>query len=159
MIRKTKIRKNKNFLRVTQGSCRVVHLSAPTVLLVGACIFLEQVMSDLWLVMRQQNLCQGSSDSWCFVMLQVILGEICKVCPRWERDSIHMHHFWFNQEAWLNCFISASTSSDITTWICISYWWYWCIFLYILALTDWLLIVNESHLVISDLLMLSKKED
>lgn len=77
------------------GSCRVVHLSALPVVFVGARMFLEHVMSHLWLEMRQLNHCQNPSDSR-FVMFQVAFGEMWKVCLHPERASIHMHHFCFN---------------------------------------------------------------
>lgn len=47
--------------------------------------------------MRKHNLCWGETDSWCFVMLKVALGEIWRVCLRWERASIHMCHCWLER--------------------------------------------------------------
>lgn len=87
-------------------------------------------------------------------MFQVTLGEMWKVCLHPERASIHMHHLDTVDDS-----VSVSACGDMTMLISLS----WLALMYIIViqkgLAAWPLIVNELHLVNSDLVMLSKKED
>lgn len=109
--------------------------------------------------MRKHNLCWGGTDSWCFVMLKVALGEIWRVCLRWERASIHVCHRWLEWmlSVWLKplcCLCFSLISNRIHKWTCVC--WLHKYVCFTSCVSYFFFLCRLWHSVIGDLLVVSK---